>query len=148
MLDRWEALDGSDLRDLYKKWDKVLEGGPGTSDPKLWFLELQEKEEDIVDAGGQKKEEKEFLALLETTMENADAYKKVVQMIQLQEKRDDLMFWKTQLFDFWKRNLKNKCYVPLIMGIRLMVKKKSSLIFQWNLASMKLYHCLLGVLVF
>jgi hypothetical protein len=108
ITDRWELLDGSDLKDLYKKWDGVLDKGPELQDPKLWFLELSDKEHDIVEAGGNKKGDSEFLALLEKTLEGNLEYQKIVTLILLQEKNNDLTYWKDQLFSYWKRNLRSR----------------------------------------
>lgn len=68
LLERYDNKDGNDLKALYKKWETVLNEGPGLKDPKLWFLLLDEKEKDIVAAGGKKKDSTEIVALLETTM--------------------------------------------------------------------------------
>jgi hypothetical protein len=107
LLERYDNKDGNDLKNLYKKWDDVMNEGPGVKDPKLWFLKLEEKENDIVLAGGKKKDESELVSLLETTMANMREYEQVIDMIGMQEKRDNLEFWKKQLFDHWKRKLKN-----------------------------------------
>ena len=107
LLERYDNKDGNDLKMLYKKWDDVMSEGPGTRDPKLWFLKLEEKEKDIVNAGGKKKDETEIVALMETTMAGKGEYETVIEMIGMQERRDELDFWKKQLFEHWKRKLKN-----------------------------------------
>jgi hypothetical protein len=107
LMERYDHKDGNDLKNLYKKWDDVMNEGPGIKDPKLWFLKLEEKENDIVSAGGNKKDESEIVSLLETTMAGMQEYEQVIDMIGMQDKRDSLEFWKKQLFEHWKRKLKN-----------------------------------------
>ena len=107
LLERYDNKDGNDLKTLYKKWDEKMNEGPGLKDPKLWFLRLDEIEEEIQVAGGKKKDDMEIVSLVETAMTGIKQYESVVQMIAMQEKRDELSFWKRQLFDHWKRKLKN-----------------------------------------
>ena len=106
LLERYDNKDGNDLKSLYQKWDDTMSSGPGLKDPKLWFLKLAKREAEIVAAGGKTKDPTEFVLLLETTMIGVKEYESVVELIGMQEKRNDLDFWKKQLFDFWKRKLK------------------------------------------
>ena len=106
LMERYDAKDGNDLKSLYKKWDDLITEGPGLKDPKLWFLKLEDKEDDIVAAGGKRKDSTEIIALVETAMAGAKEYESVIELIGMQEKRDDLDFWKRQLFDHWKRKTK------------------------------------------
>ena len=99
LLEHYDNKDKNDLKSLYKKWDDILNEGPGVKDPKLWFMLLDEKEKDIVLAGGKKKDPTEIVALLESTMAGRGEYAAVIELIGMQEKRDDLDFWKKQLFE-------------------------------------------------
>ena len=102
LLERYDNKDGNDLKSLYRKWDDTMSSGPGLKDPKLWFLKLAKREAEIVAAGGKSKDPTEFVSLLETTMTGIKEYESVVELISMQEKKEDLDFWKKQLFDFWK----------------------------------------------
>ena len=108
LMERYNTKDGNDLKSLYKEWDETMTEGPRIKDPKLWFMKLNEKEEEIIEAGGKKKDESEIVAMVETAMMGMHEYKSIIQMIGMHEKRDELDFWKKQLFDFWKRQLKDK----------------------------------------
>ena len=108
LMERYDNKDGNDLKSLYKEWDETMTEGPGVKDPKLWFMKLDEKEVEIIEAGGKQKDPSEMVAMVETAMMGLHEYKTVIQMIGMHEKRDELDFWKKQLFDFWKRQLKNK----------------------------------------
>ena len=106
LMERYDKKDGNDLKSLYKKWDDLISEGPGSKDPKLWFLKLAEKEADIVQAGGKAKDPTEVVALVENTMSGMKHYESIVELIGMQEKRNELFFWKLQLFEHWKRKIK------------------------------------------
>ena len=108
LMERYDTRDGNDLKSLYKEWDATMTEGPGVKDPKLWFMKLDEKEVEILDAGGKKKDDNEVVAMVESAMMGLREYTSIIQMIGMHEKRESLIFWKQQLFDFWKRQLKNK----------------------------------------
>ena len=108
LMERYDNKDGNDLKSLYKEWDETMTEGPGVKDPKLWFMKLDEKEEEIVEAGGKKKDPSEIVAMVETAMMGLREYKNFIQMIGMHDKRDELDFWRKQLFDlecFCKKGL-------------------------------------------
>ena len=94
LMERYDKRDGNDLKSLYKEWDATMTEGPGVKDPKLWFMKLDEKEVEILDAGGKKKDENEVVAMVESAMFGMREYASIIQMIGMHEKRESLAFWK------------------------------------------------------
>ena len=74
LIERYDTKDGNDLKSLYKEWDEIMTEGPGVKDPKLWFMRLDEKEMEIIDAGGKKKDDSEIVAMVETAMTGIREY--------------------------------------------------------------------------
>ena len=88
MLDMLESythlLDRADPN-WEEKW-AVKKGQLLSSDSQVLFMKLDEKEDEIIEAGGKKKDESEVVAMVETAMTNLRDYGSLIQMIGMHEK--------------------------------------------------------------
>jgi hypothetical protein len=52
IIKRYEDVDADDLTSLHRLLNSTIEEGPGHEDPEVWFLNIEQKQKEIVKASG------------------------------------------------------------------------------------------------
>jgi hypothetical protein len=58
--ERRSSQDGQAQRPIYEKLTKVVNEGPGSEDPKLWYSEIDEANQNVKEGGGTLKDDVEL----------------------------------------------------------------------------------------
>jgi hypothetical protein len=74
LKERLDNVKMDKLEDLYEKLTKVVNDGPGSEDPKLWYSEIDEANDNVKEGGGTLKGDVELMTLTNSVMKDLKHY--------------------------------------------------------------------------
>jgi hypothetical protein len=74
LKERFDNVKMDKLEDLYEKLTKVVNDGPGSEDPKLWYSEIDEANDNVKEGGGTLKDDVELRTLTNSVMKDLKHY--------------------------------------------------------------------------
>ena len=105
LLKRYEEVDVSDLSTLHKLLNRVVNEGPGNDDPEIWYLRIEEVQEDITSAGGNPKGDSDLLSQIQDVISKS-VYKDKGELIKTVKSVPTITDYRDEMFKYWKANIK------------------------------------------
>ena len=105
LLKRYDEVDVADLSTLHKLLNRVINEGPGNEDPEIWFLRIEEVQEDIASANGNPKGDSDLLSQIQEVVSKGP-YKDKGELIKTVRNDPDISDYREEMFKYWKANIK------------------------------------------
>jgi len=110
----WQALlKGYDKVDVagslstpHKIRNRVVNEGPGNKDPEVWFLCIEEVQEDITSANASRKGDSNLLSQIQEVVLTKGPYKDKGELIKTVKNVPDINNYRKEMFKYWKANIK------------------------------------------